>query len=361
MCHDRNTLGDRDALRLGTEFRKSRNRNNVISLDSRSEGTCAKRALRAGVTSANLAWVTTVAMSQTKHDRRVKTALDETRLLILGAQILFGFHLNGAFQKGFEALAPGSRALHAVSFLLMALAVALLVAPSLQHRIVDEGNTTDRILTATTILAGFALLPIAISLGADLAIVVSHQFGSTTGFTIGLVSAVLALSGWYIAEWLLPAPRRKKIMIQQADTSIDVRVEHMLTEARVMLPGAQALLGFQLSIMLTEGFAALPETSRLVHLVALCAVALAIILLMAPAAFHRITFGGENTESFHRLGSTLLLSAAVPLAVGITGDLYVAVTKALATPAWGVAAAVAAAVILLGLWLVQPLVLRARQ
>ena len=38
--------------------------------------------------------------------RRVKTALDETRLLILGAEILFGFHLNGAFQSGFAGLAP---------------------------------------------------------------------------------------------------------------------------------------------------------------------------------------------------------------------------------------------------------------
>ena len=43
--------------------------------------------------------------------RRVKTALDETRLLILGAEILFGFHLNGAFQNGFNGLAPHARTL----------------------------------------------------------------------------------------------------------------------------------------------------------------------------------------------------------------------------------------------------------
>ena len=36
-----------------------------------------------------------------RADKKVKTALDETRLLILGAQILFGFHLNAAFQHGF--------------------------------------------------------------------------------------------------------------------------------------------------------------------------------------------------------------------------------------------------------------------
>jgi len=43
-------------------------------------------------------------IAQTQQDKRVKTALDETRLLILGAQILFGFHRNAAFQNGFPDL-----------------------------------------------------------------------------------------------------------------------------------------------------------------------------------------------------------------------------------------------------------------
>src|SRR5207237_6162942 len=88
--------------------------------------------------------------------------------------------------------------------------------------------------------------------------------------------------------------------------------------------------------------------------------ALAVILLMAPAAFHRISFGGDNTEDFHRLGSALVIAAALPLASGIMGDLYVAVTKAFEAPSAGAAAALAAGVVLAGLWFVQPLVLRAR-
>jgi hypothetical protein len=32
-----------------------------------------------------------------KLQAKIKTALDETRLLILGAQILLGFQLNGVF------------------------------------------------------------------------------------------------------------------------------------------------------------------------------------------------------------------------------------------------------------------------
>jgi hypothetical protein len=34
----------------------------------------------------------------------VKTALDETRMLVLGAQILLGFELSGVFRDGFESL-----------------------------------------------------------------------------------------------------------------------------------------------------------------------------------------------------------------------------------------------------------------
>ena len=299
-------------------------------------------------------------MSGSAQDRRVKTALDETRLLILGAQILFGFHLNGAFQSGFEALSPAARHLHALAFLVMAIAVALLVAPSLQHQIVDRGHATRRILTATSRFAGAALLPIALSLGVDLAVVIGFRFGAFAGAIVGAGFGLLALSGWYGAEWLYRRPRaREPAMRDETHTPVDVRVEHMLTEARVLLPGAQALLGFQLAVMLTDAFGALSFASKLVHALALGCIALAVILLMAPAAFHRISFGGENAESFYRLGSALVIAAAVPLAGGIAGDLYVAVTKAFDTPSAGMVAAAAAAVVLIGLWFVQPLLLRA--
>ena len=37
---------------------------------------------------------------------RVKTALDETRTLILGAQILLGFQYQGVFREQFDTLPP---------------------------------------------------------------------------------------------------------------------------------------------------------------------------------------------------------------------------------------------------------------
>jgi hypothetical protein len=40
---------------------------------------------------------------------KVKTALDETRTLMLGAQILLGFQFHGAFQQRFDALSSQVR------------------------------------------------------------------------------------------------------------------------------------------------------------------------------------------------------------------------------------------------------------
>ena len=148
-------------------------------------------------------------------------------------------------------------------------------------------------------------------------------------------------------------------MSSQQETPLDVRIEQMLTEARVLIPGAQALFGFQLAVLLTDGFAQLPASSKAVHTAALCCIALAVILLMAPAAFHRITFGGQDTEEFHRLGSGLIIASALPLAAGIAADLYVAVAKALDSSAIGIVLALMAAAILLSLWFIFPLILRA--
>ncbi|HUI95910.1 MAG TPA: DUF6328 family protein [Xanthobacteraceae bacterium] len=294
--------------------------------------------------------------------KKIKTALDETRLLILGAQILVGFHLNGTFQNGFPQLAPASRDLHAFAFLNMVCVVGLLISPSMQHRIVEGGHASTRILRATSRFADWALLPFAVALGVDLYVVVDHRFGAAWGIGLGAGLGVLALLFWYVAEWLLrPAARKEDPMPYDEETPLDVRVEHMLTEARVLIPGAQALFGFQLAVLLTDAFGRLPASSKAAHTAALCCIALAVILLMAPAAFHRITFGGQDSEEFHRLGSGLIMASAVPLAAGITGDFYVAVAKALASEPIALALAALAAATLIGLWFAYPLALRAKR
>jgi Family of unknown function (DUF6328) len=292
--------------------------------------------------------------------KQVKTALDETRLLMLGAQVLFGFKLNGVFQEEFLSLSLATRYVDCAGQVLMAIAIGLLVAPSMQHRIVENGQDTVRIHRITGLFAGMALLPFALSLGLGFYIVFDHVFGITAALVGGIAFCLLAGAFWYGLGFIL-RKRRTRAMQEEEPTPLTAKIDQMLTEARIILPGAQALLGFQLTVTLTRTFGQLPQSLKLVHVASLCAVAVAIILLMTPAALHRISFAGEDTSSFFTIGSWFVIVAPAPLAFGIAGDLYVASTTAAGSLTVGAVLSLAVFALLACLWYILPVLLRARR
>jgi hypothetical protein len=290
---------------------------------------------------------------------KVKTGLDETRLLILGAQVLFGFQLNGMFQEGFAELHPATRVINSMGQALMAIAIGLLIAPSMYHLIAERGQDTLRLHRATGLFAGFALFPFGISLGLSFYIVFDRLYGTTAALVAGTAFCLLALLFWYGMTLLIkPETKQNPLKEKETRTPLHTKIDRMLTEARVILPGAQALLGFQLIVTLTRTFEQLPASSRLLHVVALTSVAFAVILLMTPAALHRISFHGEDTDSFFRIGSWFVVAAPIPLALGIAADLYVATLKATESAFLGVLLAVGILTILAALWYGLPLYLR---
>jgi hypothetical protein len=301
---------------------------------------------------------------------RVKTALDETRTLILGAQILLGFQFQGVFLERFEALPPHAQAMVGWALALMLLALGLLIAPSTFHRLAERGESSGRMGAVTGRLTAAALLPFAGALGLDLAIALERVLGDPRVAAAGGAGfALLALAAWFGAGGVMTrrgtgaAERRKAESERGArePAPLHARIEHMLTEARVILPGAQALLGFQLIIVMTAAFERLPPSSRLVHGAALLAVALAVVLLIAPAALHRIAWAGEDSEDLLRLGGRVTVAALVPLALGVAGDAYVVFARIADSPRFGAAAAAAVALALLGLWFAWPLAARRKR
>ena len=143
------------------------------------------------------------------------------------------------------------------------------------------------------------------------------------------------------------------------DPGLHEKIDTLLTEARVILPGAQALLGFQLAIVLTDTFEKLEPEVKSFHGGALLLVCLSVLLLMAPAAYHRIVYAGEDSVQFHRIGSWLVTISTIPLALGLAADVFVVATKI-----WPITAAPAMAtlfclVFLVGAWHVVPLAARA--
>lgn len=299
-------------------------------------------------------------------ERKFKTALDETRLLMLGAQILFGFEFNAVFQEGFKELPQSSRMLDGVALLFMALSIGLLIAPSARHRLTENGQITGRLRRSITSFAGWALLPFAGSLGLTLYIVLAKSFGLRIASAAGAFFTALALVFWFGLEFgyrkfALGRSTRMNGNDPDKPTPLEARIEQMLTESRIIIPGAQALMGFQLIAMLNKSFDELPYLSQIIHALALGADAVALVLLIAPAAFHRLAFHGADTERFFRLGSALVTAALLPLALGISGDIYVALARIAKENAIGAAAATLSLILFLAFWYVQPLMLRDRK
>jgi hypothetical protein len=289
-------------------------------------------------------------------ERKLKIALDESRLLILGAQVLFGFQFNGIFQELFDELPRLSRALAAAGLTLLMATIGLLVAPSMQHRIAEQGQDSPRVLAIATISVVWALLPLSIALAFDVFIAMDRIAGTAWGAGSGAGFFVLAMLFWFGPAFV--TKRRKQPMARTKSpkpTPLETQVEQLLTEARVIIPGAQALLGFQLTVTLTRAFQQLPADAKLLHAAALFCVGVAVVLLMAPASLHRISFAGEDDPEFLRIASMFVIAAPAPVALGIALDTYVAAGRALESASGAAAMAITTAVVLFGLWYAFPL------
>jgi hypothetical protein len=99
--------------------------------------------------------------------------------------------------------------------------------------------------------------------------------------------------------------------------------EYLLDECRMVIPGLQALFGFQLIVVFSPGFTGeLGAPERYVHLVAITLSALAVAIIMTPAALHRQRGSREVTGTFIRVSSRLLLLGMFALAMSICLDFY---------------------------------------
>jgi hypothetical protein len=292
---------------------------------------------------------------------KIKKGLDEARILVLGAEVLVGFQFQSIFQHGFEQLPDHAQYLKVGGLALLLIALTLLMLPAPYHHIVEGGEDTERFHTFISKAIMPALLPFACGLGIDLFVAGEKVGGLTTGVAFGVAGLLAALWFWYGLEVTNRRFHRhgeekgrgnqmETEQPRQGATELKTRIEHALSEARVVLPGAQALLGFQFATMLTESFDTLPATSKYIHLGSLAAIALCTVLLMTPAAYHRIVEQGQDTEHFFRFCSRVVLAAMVPLALGLTGDFYVVLAKVLKSGEAATAGAVVLLAFTLGAW-----------
>jgi len=290
-------------------------------------------------------------------ETRLKDLLDETRLAMLGTQLLLGLQYGAAFSDAFNDLPVSLAALNGVALLLILAAAVLLLAVPALHHITEHGHTTKFIITRGSQCLQAALLPLACTLGLDITIGLGATIGVPAAIAIGMAFVLVALATWHGIPWLAGEASAESTM-EDKEQSLETRIIQALTELRIILPGAQALFGFQFSVVLTQAFAALPPFCKAVHVTSLLAVAVTIILLIAPAAYHRIAAKGKAEERVLRYSSRMMLLALGCLALGMAGDAYVTVHKISELPA--LAGGVAVAVLLAFAIMLYALPLRLR-
>ncbi len=257
-----------------------------------------------------------------------------------------GFQFIAVLTEGFDKLPNASKYVHLGSFGLIALTIVLLMTPAAYHRLVERGEDTREQHRYTSNLMTWALLPFALGLGLDFYVAAQKVFGWKWGAAAGLLATLVAASFWYFLEFYMRRERAPDIEAAKREgremggeeggvqdrkreerEKLSNKIKHVLTECRVVLPGSQALLGFQFVVILTESFDKLSPLSKYIHLAALGLNALTIVLLITPAAYHRMVERGEETEHFHRFASKVLVAALVPLALALASDVYVVVQK----------------------------------
>lgn len=99
---------------------------------------------------------------------------------------------------------------------------------------------------------------------------------------------------------------------------------YVFEECRMVLPGIQALFGFQMISVFNQGFEQkLDPFQQKLHGVAIVFVVTAIGLVMAPAALHRRAERDFVSERFVRIASRLVLSAMLLLAIALSLDIFI--------------------------------------
>jgi hypothetical protein len=140
---------------------------------------------------------------------------------------------------------------------------------------------------------------------------------------------------------------------------LDRELIELLNELRVALPGVQILFAFLLAVPFTERFARASELQKNAYFFTFLCAAASTALLIAPSAYHRLTWRQHDKEHLLRMSNRLSIAGTVFLAIAMASTVFV-VTDVLfnVTAAALVAGATAAFYALF--WYVMPLVRRLR-
>ena len=127
----------------------------------------------------------------------------------------------------------------------------------------------------------------------------------------------------------------------------------IIEEARCILPGLQAVFGFQTIAVFNDRFNDLAFYAQACHMAGLALMVIAMARLMTPAVYYRAQHG-EATSHMVKVSRRAIRGALMPLAIGLSLDMLTVVSLATDTLSISIAAAVASLLLFIGLWYLIP-------
>lgn len=135
-------------------------------------------------------------------------------------------------------------------------------------------------------------------------------------------------------------------------------IEFILEECRMILPGIQALFGFQLIAVFNQRFSELTLCDKEIHLTAIFFTVASVGLLMGPAAYHRLTSPQSMPPALCTVGTRLVCAGMAMLMVSTTLDIYLVTKIILESMQAGIICGATVLLFFSTVWYVYPLASR---
>lgn len=107
----------------------------------------------------------------------------------------------------------------------------------------------------------------------------------------------------------------------------------LLEELRSLIPGNQVLFGFLLAIRFTNQFDELTLLQERVYYGTILCTTFALVMLLAPAAYHRVRYRDGDKEAMLRKGNREANAGTVAIALAYSGVLFLITDLAFSIPA----------------------------
>jgi uncharacterized membrane protein len=102
------------------------------------------------------------------------------------------------------------------------------------------------------------------------------------------------------------------------------RYRELLEEVRTIMPGTQVLLAFLLTVPFAQRFSRLDDLARAMYVGVILCGALAIVLFMTPAAYHRVARSQDRAARVE-IAVRLVVTGMALLALAVGGAIFVVV------------------------------------